>query len=88
MKMDVEFIDNGEYDYRCIYTVNGIRFCTDSLNGVSYEKEPEEVLDEMPNDIELNPDQTYTALELADSEDPFSGWYFELTFAEGEWKKE
>ncbi len=86
LPMDGEYLD--EYDFRCVYTVNGERYCTASLSGEAYEKEPEEVLKEMPADIELNPEPTFTALELIDPDDMYSGWIFSLTFAEGEWKKE
>jgi hypothetical protein len=88
LPMDAEYIDSGEYDYRCIYMKDGVRYCTDSLRGIEYVQEPEEVLEPMPDDIELNPEPTYTAIALDDKDDLYSGWLFELTFADGEYKKE
>ena len=87
LAMDAEYMD-GDYDYRCVYTLDGVRYCTDSLKGIPYEKPEPEPLEEAPADIELNPEQTFTAVDLDDEEDPYSGWVFGLTFAEGEWQKQ
>ena len=87
LEMDTGYLDNGQ-DYRCVYTVDGVRYCTDSLNGAVYEKPAPEELAPMPDDIELNPAHQYLPLPLDDEDDPYSGWVFELTFAEGEWAKE
>ncbi|MBQ3405443.1 MAG: hypothetical protein IJG63_08525, partial [Oscillospiraceae bacterium] len=88
LEMDAEFIDSGDFDFRCIYTADGAKLCTDSLKGVTYVKPEAEILEAMPEDIELNAEPTYTALELADGDEQISAWMFSLTFAEGEWKKE
>ncbi len=88
LPMDTEYIDSGEYDYRCIYMKDGVRYCTDSLRGIEYVQEPEEVLEPMPDDLELNPEPSYTAIALDDKDDLYSGWLFNLTFADGEYKKE
>jgi len=88
LNMDAEFIDGGDLDFRCVYTADGKTLCTDSLNGVRYEKPEAEVLEPMPADLDLTAEPTYTALELADGDDLFAAWVFSLTFAEGEWKKE
>lgn len=88
LSMDAEYLDGGEYDYRCVYTKDGVRFCTDSVCGRVYEKEPEETLEPMPDDIVLYADPTFSPLDLVDENDMYSGWVFMLTFAEGEWKKE
>ncbi|MBQ3404787.1 MAG: hypothetical protein IJG63_05170 [Oscillospiraceae bacterium] len=87
MELDAEYMSDG-MDYRCIYTVNGVRYCTDSLKGEEYVKPEPEALEPMPEDIELNPEPTYTAIAIDDESDPYSGWIFGLTFAEGEWAKE
>lgn len=77
------------YDYRCVYTVDGVRYCTDSLRGTEYVRAADEELEPMPADIELNAEPVYTPLELtAEGEDPYSAWLFELVFADGEWVKE
>ena len=88
LPMDAEYIDSGKFDYRCVYTLDGVRYCTDSVFGVAYEKAEDEVLEPMPEDIELNTEPTYSKLNLIDEEDMYSGWIFTMTFAEGEWKKE
>ena len=88
LNMDAKFIDSGDLDFRCVYTADGKTLCTDSLNGVRYEKPEAEVLEPMPADLDLTAEPTYTALELADGDDLFAAWVFSLTFAEGEWKKE
>ena len=85
---DAEFIDGGEYDYRCVYTIGGERFCTDSYLGEVYEPAPEEVLEEIPEDIELNAAPVYTPVDLSAGETAYDGVIFELIFAEGEWVKE
>ena len=87
LAMDAGFLEDG-YDYRCIYTVDGARYCTDSFKGEAYEKPAPVELADVPADIELSPDPAYSAIALDDEEDPYSGWIFGVTFAEGEWKKE
>lgn len=77
------------YDYRCVYTVDGVRYCTDSLRGTEYVRAAEEELEPMPEDIDLAAEPVYTPLALdAEGEDPYSAWLFELVFADGEWVKE
>ena len=77
------------YDYRCVYTVDGVRYCTGSLRGTEYVRAAEEELEPMPEDIDLAAEPVYTPLALdAEGEDPYSAWLFELVFADGEWVKE
>ncbi len=76
-----------EYDFRCVFTASGIARCTDSLKGVVYEKTAEEKLPEMPRDIEPDAKKSFSALEL-DPENPYAGYVFAVTFADGEWVKE
>ena len=76
------------YDFRCVYTVKGVRYSTDSYKGERYEKPEEEVIPEAPADLELNPKPEYTELELADGDNLYKGWLFEVCFAEGETEKE
>ena len=86
---DAEFIDSGSYDYRCIYTLGGVEYCSVSLRGTVYEKPEEEVLAQRPEGLELNAEPVYTPLDLlGEGEDPYNGWAFELIFADGEWVKE
>ncbi len=80
--------DLESYDFRCVYTVDGVSYSTDSYNGVAYEKPEAEVLPEMPQDINLTPEKTYTPLVLAEGEDMYSGWLFEVCFADGEYQKD
>ncbi|MBR1496408.1 MAG: S-layer homology domain-containing protein [Oscillospiraceae bacterium] len=86
-----EFVVAGEYldgyDFRCVYTQDGTSYCSRSLKGETYIKPEAEVLPEQPEDLDLNPEQSFTALEM-DPEDPFSGYAFAVTFADGEWVKE
>ena len=76
-----------ELDYRCEYTLNGIRYCSDSYRGVAYEKPEPQVIPEAPADLELNPEKTYTLLDMT-RDDGASAWLFEVCFAEGETEKE
>ena len=71
------------YDFRCVFTKNGVTYCTDSFNGVRYVKPEPEVLPELPDDLDLNPPQTFSRLET-DPADPYLGYTFALTFADGE----
>jgi hypothetical protein len=75
------------YDFRCVFTTNGVRYCTDSLGGAAYEKAPEEDLPKQPRDLDLHPAQSFSPLEM-DPENPYDGYVFEVTFADGEWVKE
>ena len=75
------------YDFRCVYTSKGRRYCTDSLKGESYEKQPEETPEKAPDDLELDLTPSYSKLEM-DENDPYAGYVFEVTFADGEWVKE
>ncbi len=75
-------------DLRCVYTLGGKRFCTDSYHGVVYEKPEPEELKEMPADLDLNPEQTFSAVNQGNSEDPYRAYIFALTFADGEDRKQ
>ncbi|MBQ9412961.1 MAG: S-layer homology domain-containing protein [Oscillospiraceae bacterium] len=79
-----EFLD--EYDFRCVYTVDGVSYCTDSRKGEVYVKPEPEALPEIPEDLDLSVEQSFTELEL-DPEDPCASYVFALTFADGEWVK-
>ena len=79
--------DYAQYDFRCVYTADGVSYCTDSAKGVVYEKPAAEKLPPMPDDLDLNPAQTFTTLEM-DPDDPYLGHVFSMTFAEDEWVKE
>ena len=76
------------YDFRCVYTVDGVSYCSVSYAGAVYEKPAAEALPEAPADLELNPAPSYTALTLEENEDPYKGWVFEVRFADGEYKKD
>lgn len=72
-------------DFRCIYTVGGVQYCTTSYGGTAYVAE-DNTAKEVPEDLELNPEQSFHTLELKDGE--FDTYEFYMTFAEGEWVKE
>lgn len=74
-------------DFRCVYTVGGVSYCSDALSGASYVRPTEEVLEERPADVPLWADPTYRPLAMKEA-DPYSGYDFAVTFAEGEWVKE
>ena len=75
------------YDIRCVYTVNDVEYSTNSAKGLEYVRYQEENLEPIPDDIELNPEPTYSLLEM-NKEDPYLGYVFSVTFAEDEWVKE
>lgn len=79
--------DLDTYDFRCIYTVDGVRYCTRTASGADYVAPEQEVLEPMPEAIELNAPATYSPLDTSGGEE-FSGYFFALTFADGEWVKE
>lgn len=81
------------YDFRCVYTVDGVEYCSDSYLGVAYTVETEE--EPVPAEegeldllVDLNAEPTYTRITPENAEDPYSGYVFDMTFAEGEWVKE
>ncbi len=73
------------YDFRCIYTVDGVEYGTESLRGEAYVP-LDAGNDEIPDDIDRNPPQTFHTLDLKDGE--YDTYEFYMTFAEGEWVKE
>ena len=81
------------YDFRCVYTVDGEEYCSDSYLGVAYtvetEEEPAPAEDgELDLLVDLNTEPTYTRITPENAEDPYSGYIFNMTFADGEWVKE
>ena len=95
--VDKDFVvaqeDLENYDFRCVYTVDGVEYCSDSYLGVAYTVETEE--EPVPAEegeldllVDLNAEPTYTRITPENAEDPYSGYVFDMTFAEGEWVKE
>nr|MCR4668860.1 hypothetical protein [Clostridia bacterium] len=79
--------DIDDFDVRCVYTADGVSYCSDSLKGVEYVRPEDEELPEAPEDLVIYGAPEY--LELAmDDDDVFSGYRFPMTFADGEWVKE
>ncbi len=76
-----------EVDVRCTFERGDRSYCTDSYKGETYVRPEPEELEEMPDDLDLRPDQTFTSVEM-DHENPYNAIVFSMTFAEGEWKKE
>ncbi|MBQ7562789.1 MAG: hypothetical protein IJT16_02235, partial [Lachnospiraceae bacterium] len=76
-----------ELDIRCVFTQGEKSYSTDSYKGETYIRPEPEELSEMPNDLDLKPDQTFSELEM-DKDNPYNATVFSMTFAEGEWKKE
>ncbi len=87
-ELPVSAEDLEAYDFRLVYKVDGTRYSTDSYKGVEYVKPEVEELPEMPADLELNPEKTYSPLTLEDGESIYSGWLFEVCFADGEYEKD
>ena len=72
-------------DFRCVYTIDSVKYCTTSLNGTAYVAEDNSA-QEIPADLDRNPPQSFHKLDLADGE--YDTYQFYMTFAEGEWVKE
>ena len=95
-EMLVDEEELAEYDFRCVYTVDGVAYGSDSLLGVPYEAEPEAEPETEPEPepageeelVNLNPDPTFTRINEENPENPYLGYVFDLTFADGEWVKE
>lgn len=87
MEVDADEYNSGEYDFRCVYIKDDTSWATDSAKGVPYEKPADEALPSMPADLDLNPDPSYSPLELT-AKGPYENWVFAVTFADGEYVKE
>lgn len=91
-EMVVSNEDLTERDFRCVYTLGEVQYCSDSYWGKAYvaespaEDETEEPVSSEP--VALNPEPTFTRITPETAEDPYSGYVFDLTFADGEWVKE
>ena len=84
--------DLAAYDFRCVFTVDDTEYCSDSYLGVSPE-EPANNTAASSDDasapvVDLNAEPTFTRINPANDKDPYAGYAFNLTFAEGEWVKE
>ena len=79
--------DYDAYDFRCVYTIDGVQYGSTSAKGEAYQAPEQETLAPIPDDLPLNPKATYTTLPM-DDKDPYAGYVFDVTFAEGEWVKE
>ncbi len=69
----------GSIDYRCIYVLDGVYYCSQSLYGESYEEIPD--VNEIPEDIPLEEEPSFSTLVF---EEDFDIWEFDLTYADGE----
>lgn len=76
------------YDFRCVFRQGETRCCTDSYGGEPYEKPEEEEPEPAPEGLDLNPEPTYSQLDLTQGDTPCDGLLFELCFAEGESEKD
>jgi hypothetical protein len=85
--LPVASADYAEYDFRAVYKENGTAYATATSKGAAYVKPAEAVLPPIPENIDLNPEITYTPVPMT-SDDKFSGYYFVMTFAEGETVKD
>ena len=74
-----------ENDFRCLYSLDGVRYCTESLFGVPFEENgiPETDADFLPKDYASGEDGApeYAVLDV---EGEFDAYEFELTYADGE----
>jgi len=86
---EAQFVISGEdydgMDVRCVFSQDGTAYCTDSVKGAAYEKPAPEALKDIPEDLELNPDPTFTRIEWLE---PYYSYFFNVTFADGEWVKD
>ena len=84
--------DLAEYDFRCVFTVDGTEYSSDSYMGYSpdeFASSTAAVPDgEAAPVVDLNAEPTFTRINPSNDEDPYLGYVFDLTFAEGEWVKE
>ncbi len=90
--VDLEYYPGDEYDYMCVYPIGGVSYGSNSAAGDVYVK-PQEDLGEEISDQEYaaflmqQPEQSFSTLPM-DSPDEYSGYIFDMTFADGEWVKE
>lgn len=75
------------YDFYCVYTLDGVKYGSDSAKGVSFVPEEDEELPQMPDDIVISSDPTYSPVEM-EPKNPYYSYVFAMTFADGEWVKE
>ncbi|MDD3430106.1 MAG: Calx-beta domain-containing protein, partial [Oscillospiraceae bacterium] len=87
MPVAKEDFENEAYDFRCRFVQGETVYCTDSAKGIAYEQPQQETVPPIPEDFVPTNEQSFTKLEMT-NEDEFAGYYFEMTFAEGEWVKE
>ncbi len=73
------------YDFRCIYEIDGVLYCSDTLRGVQYET-GEDLPPKKPADF--MDDRTRTDSKIAFDGDEYDAYSFPVTFADGEWEKE
>ncbi|MBQ6660415.1 MAG: hypothetical protein IJM57_03185, partial [Lachnospiraceae bacterium] len=66
-------------DYRCLYKVDGVWYCTDSLFGAKYV--PIAAPEQIPDDFTEKDEPTYSTVTF-DKE--FDSYEFDLTFCDGE----
>jgi hypothetical protein len=87
MRVSREFFDAEGTDFRCVYTASdGKRYCTDSVKGEAYVVPEAEALGPIPEDLPLNPETTYSPLDM--SAGAYNAYSFYMTFADGEWVKD
>lgn len=76
------------YDFRCVYTLGDDSYCTVSAKGERYIRpQQEKYPDENSYVVDWDAPTTFTKLPMNEP-DEYSGYWFELVFAEGEWVKE
>ena len=77
-----------ESDFRCVYTVGGVTYCSESYHGEAYVYE-EEILPEIPADLPRNPEKSFHVLDPeASGIEALGSYEFDVVFAEGETEKE
>lgn len=83
------YVESNEYfdNVRCIFTVDGVQYCTMDNYDVAYEDGIEdELLEPMPEDFVNSTDKTYYDVEFDGNE--YDMYTFAVIFADGEWEKE
>ncbi len=73
------------YDFRCIYEIDGVLYCSDTLRGVQY-KTGEDLPPVKPKDFVDVRERTDSKIQFDGEE--YDSYSFPVTFADGEWEKE
>ena len=75
-------------DFRCIFTVGGVQYGSDSYRGKAYQVEDEN-LPPIPEDLNRNPEKSFQLLDMEKANiQEYDIYEFDVIFAEGETEQE